>query len=155
MNNGLPRFATVLVVEDDECARSALESILTAEGHFVVGAANGAAALESLHVLTPDAVITDVQMPELDGIQLCRAIRASPLLRRLPIIVISSETRDQFGASGLFDIYLRKPIDARRLIYALSRVLALDCANDAAPSPAQSVHDVTKHGASPGATSPA
>ncbi|PMS13121.1 hypothetical protein C0Z18_32480, partial [Trinickia dabaoshanensis] len=97
----------------------------------------------------------DVQMPELDGIQLCRAIRASPLLRRLPIIVISSETRDQFGASGLFDIYLRKPIDARRLIYALSRVLALDCANDAAPSPAQSVHDVTKHGASPGATSPA
>ena len=154
MNNGLPRFATVLVVEDDECARSALESILTAEGHFVVGAANGAAALESLHVLTPDAVITDVQMPELDGIQLCRAIRASPLLRRLPIIVISSETRDQFGVSGLFDIYLRKPIDARRLIYALSSVLAIDCSKDAAPSLEQSVGDVTKHGASPGVTSP-
>jgi CheY-like chemotaxis protein len=123
MNSGHCRLTTVLVVDDDVHTRGAFESILTSAGHFVIGAPNGAAAIESMRIVTPDAVITDVNMPELDGIRLCRIIRSSRGLRHVPVIVASSQVPDELTASELFDVCLRKPIDPERLIYAVSTLV--------------------------------
>lgn len=113
-------FGTVLLVDDDASTRAAFTAILTPFGHLVFSAHNGAVALESLRVALPDVVITDVEMPTLSGIELCRAIRREPSLRHLPVIAVSSAELDELSESALFDVCLRKPISPEQLISAVS-----------------------------------
>lgn len=123
MNDGHIALGTVLLVDDDESARSALTEILASLGYFVLCADNGAVALQSLHIVLPDAVVTDLDMPLLDGMGLCRAIRADRSLRHLPVIVASSLQLGEFEPRDLFDLYLRKPISPGTLISSVSTLV--------------------------------
>jgi len=114
---------TVLLVDDDSSTRAAFAAILTPLGHLVFAAENGAVALESLHLALPDVVVTDIEMPSLNGVELCSAIRNDPSLRHLPVIAVSSAKLDAASESALFNVCLRKPVSPQQLLSAISPFL--------------------------------
>jgi CheY-like chemotaxis protein len=86
-----PDQALIVVVEDDPDTREAFAEFLRGEGFEVVEAANGHAALDLVSAARPDAVVTDLRMPRMDGIQLIRALRTADATRRLPIVCVSGD----------------------------------------------------------------
>jgi two-component system response regulator MprA len=113
----------ILVVDDDAAVRDSLARTLRFEGYQVETAADGREALEQIHRDEPDAVILDVSMPVLDGLQACRELRAGGAL--VPVLMLTA--RDSVGdrVAGLdagADDYLVKPFALQEL---LARIRAL------------------------------
>jgi len=81
--------ATIVLAEDQEDIRRVIVRLLQRAGHTVVATVDGVEALDAVHQHRPDIVITDVGMPRMDGLQLCRAIRADPQLCDIPVMVVS------------------------------------------------------------------
>lgn len=124
----------ILLVDDERDALAALESALLAHGYRVATANNGADALELAARLLPDAVITDLLMPVLDGIGLAKALRADPATAATRILLCSG--LDEAGMRPLFDDYnafMQKPCDLGALLQTLAAVL--DDASDVTDSP--------------------
>lgn len=122
--NGL----TVLVVDDDPQARKLLQIVLAIEGYRVVTADGGVQALAAIGGEVPDVVVLDYFMPGMDGPELCSRIRALPLPRRLPLVVLSG--LDEAGAQrAAFDAgadeFVLKPLDRAVLRERLARLLSL------------------------------
>jgi DNA-binding response OmpR family regulator len=116
----------LLLVDDDAALRAVLASALTEEGYEVTIAANGALGLKQFKAQPFDLLILDVLMPELDGLELCRKIRAQS---KVPIILLTSRSEEADKVNGLelgADDYLTKPFSIRELnarIRALGRRL--------------------------------
>ena len=83
-------LATVLFADDDPDIRELGRLLLVKHGHEVVTAADGRAAIEMLLSCSPDLVITDVNMPEEDGLAVCAAVRSSPALREIPLVLLTA-----------------------------------------------------------------
>ena len=81
---------TILVVDDVPQNVRLLEAVLTANGYAVRSAASGQEALKELGAKLPDLVMLDIQMPEMNGYEVCRRIRADPATRFLPVVMITS-----------------------------------------------------------------
>ena len=79
----------IVVAEDHEDILYVLRRALERAGHEVVAATDGAAALEAVRRHRPDVVVTDVDMPRMTGLDLCRAIRADEALRHIPVVLAS------------------------------------------------------------------
>jgi two-component system, cell cycle sensor histidine kinase and response regulator CckA len=110
----MPSPSTVLVVDDDELSRALLYKLLAMENYTVILAKTGAQALEIATRITPDVVLLDVVMPDLDGFEVCRKIRANPALRQIPIILLTAlEGRGSRlrGLAAGADEFLSKPVD--------------------------------------------
>ena len=112
----------VVVVEDDASLRRLLEMRLGAEGHTVRLAEDGSAGLTLLHEWRPDVVVSDVMMPRMSGLSLCRAIRADDRLRDLPVILLTarpfdSDVQEVLDLGGIS--FMNKPFDAAALLVAL------------------------------------
>jgi two-component system chemotaxis sensor kinase CheA len=123
-----PRHATmILVVEDQVVTRQMEKSILEAAGYQVITAENGLDALNKLGQHTFDLVVTDVQMPKMDGFALTREIRAEERTRHLPVVVLTAMEREQDKRRGLevgADAYLVKSgFDQRNLIDTVETLL--------------------------------
>ena len=110
---------TVMVVDDSLTVRKITSRLLTREGYQVVLAKDGVDALEQLIDVMPDVVLSDVEMPRMDGFDLLRNIRADKRLKQLPVIMITSRTADkhrnyakEIGANH----YLGKPYDEDELL---------------------------------------
>ena len=111
--------AALLVVDDDEGNRYTLAGRLKREGYTNVTMANdGRQALQLLHSRRFDLVLLDIMMPELNGYQVLEHLKASPELRHVPVIMITTEGGEskvmeavQLGASG----YVRKPFTADQI----------------------------------------
>jgi two-component system response regulator HydG len=116
--------ARILVVDDDSSARTAVGSLLDSEGYQVDSAADGAAALERLAELPPDAIVTDLDMPVMNGMQLLAELRSRG--HGVPVIVVTSaaEVRSAVAAmrAGATD-YITKPVDFDALLLAIERAL--------------------------------
>jgi len=118
---------SVLVVDDVLAVRELERAILAGAGYAVRTARDGEEALDLLRAERPDLVVTDVDMPHLDGLGLCRAIRATPALASLPVLVVSAnedagvrQATLEAGADG----YLHKAdLDERRLLGAVGSLL--------------------------------
>jgi two-component system, NtrC family, response regulator HydG len=114
----------VLVVDDEPGARAALGALLEAEGYAVDQADNGAVALERLVELPPDVIVTDLDMPVLNGMQLLEALRERG--QDVPVIVVTSaaELRSAVDAmrAGATD-YIAKPVDFDALLLSLERAI--------------------------------
>src|SRR6187399_3165432 len=114
----------VLVVDDEAATRAALQGLLESQGYAVDQAANGAAALERLVELPPDVIVTDLDMPVMNGMQLLQALRERGY--DVPVIVATSaaELRSAVEAmrAGATD-YLTKPVDFDALLVALERAV--------------------------------
>lgn len=118
---------TILVVEDDVNGRRLLRLFLERCGHRVEVAGDGAEALAAIGRQMPALVITDLNMPNVDGHELIRRLRADAATARIPILVISAAW-DAAGPAGSrvpgSDAFLPKPFDLPLLSDAVARLLA-------------------------------
>lgn len=119
---------TILIVDDSRVSREVIKVFLIGSRARVLEASDGRQALTVMHEHQPDLVIADLEMPELDGIGLCEAIRADARLTRTPVLVLSgSATADQkrrCRAAGALEV-LSKPIQPQSLLAAVDRHLPL------------------------------
>jgi two-component system, chemotaxis family, sensor kinase CheA len=120
---------TVLVVDDTAMVRELERSILEEAGYRVRTAADGRAALAALDDGPADLVVTDVDMPGCDGLELTRAIRANPARAGLPVVVVTSKDADTDRRQAMeagADAYLVKgDLDRRALLEVVGRLLGL------------------------------
>lgn len=122
------RRSRVLVADDTESVRMLFRRLLVADGHDVVSASNGLAALEAVHEHCPDVVLLDVRMPEMDGLEVCRRLKADPATRLTPVVIVTGQTdlSDRIrGIEAGADEFLSKPVhphELRARIRSLSRV---------------------------------
>jgi FixJ family two-component response regulator len=116
----------VAIVDDEEPVRKALRRLLRAAGLEAEGYAGGEALLAAATERAPDCVVLDLHMPGMSGLQLVRRLQAAH--GRVPIVVITAHdepaTREQCLAAGAA-AYLRKPLDERLLLNAISAALSL------------------------------
>jgi signal transduction histidine kinase/DNA-binding response OmpR family regulator len=113
--------STILVIDDDPEACEIIERFLNKDGFTVVTAASGEQGLRLAHEVQPAAITLDVMMPEMDGWSVLRALKADPVLREIPVIMLSMiDDRSRGYSLGAVD-YLTKPVDREQLHKALSR----------------------------------
>lgn len=114
-------MAVLLIAGKDDDVRHAHEALFTAAGETVMTAADGAAALEAAHLRHPDVVITDLEMPRVDGLQLCRALRMHPRLRKTPVILLSGSLRPGGPRSRTAQVcsVLPQPVPGDELVEAV------------------------------------
>ncbi|MEX3973833.1 response regulator [Paraburkholderia caribensis] len=138
---------TILLVEDDQATRLSLELLLSNEGYSVASAASGVEALADLAVKGIDLIITDWWMPHMDGVRLCKNLRADPVFRSVPVVMVSSDAAPEDGEM-LWDAFHRKPVDIPDLLRTIR--LLLDArrfgvaAEDAPPILPPEFHDAEK-----------
>ncbi len=111
--------ARVLIADDNADIREYLTSLLKTSGYQVSGVADGHEALNAIRTEIPDLVISDVMMPELDGLQLVAAVRADPRVAAVPILLLSARAGQEASIEGLqagADDYLVKPFAAAELL---------------------------------------
>lgn len=118
---------SVLAVDDSRTMRAMLDQALSNAGFDVTLAEDGEDGLEKLGERTPDVVITDINMPKLDGFGFIDGVRAQDQYRGLPILVLTTESAPELkarardaGATG----WIVKPFDETKLVSAIRRVVA-------------------------------
>ncbi|MEV0183908.1 response regulator transcription factor [Streptomyces sp. NPDC050625] len=114
----------MLLAEDDRAIRHALERALTLEGYQVTAVADGVEALAQAHRTPPDVLVLDVMMPGIDGLQVCRVLRAEG--DRTPILMLTAlvETADRIaGLDAGADDYVVKPFDVEEVFARLRALL--------------------------------
>ncbi|MHB8632276.1 MAG: HD-GYP domain-containing protein [Candidatus Limnocylindria bacterium] len=140
MRSGAARRPLVLVVDDVQANRELLEGQLTALGYEVHEAEDGQAALDAIADSEPDLVLLDIEMPKVNGLDVCRRIKSDPLRRLVPVVLITARTDRATRLLGLeagADDFLTKPFDAQELLIrtkVLLRDRALNVKLDAAES---------------------
>jgi two-component system, OmpR family, response regulator MprA len=125
----------VLLAEDDRAIRHALERALTLEGYRVTAVADGVEALAQVHRAPPDVLVLDVMMPGVDGLQVCRVLRAEG--DRTPILMLTAlvETADRIaGLDAGADDYVVKPFDVEEVFARLRALLRRTAAPPAVPA---------------------
>jgi two-component system, OmpR family, response regulator len=117
--------ASVLVVEDEPLGRNIISRILRGDGYEVIEAADGAEAKELLEDRSFDLIISDVVMPNLDGLKLLDHIRR---VSRTPVILMSGYLFNESGKNSLLDKaeFLQKPFDFSVLLSMARRLIAPD-----------------------------
>jgi CheY-like chemotaxis protein len=115
----------ILVVEDDADSRDFLATLLKLEGYSVTTANDGLEAIEQVESDCPDLILSDIAMPNLDGIEMVKQLRSSPKYRAVPIVMLSA-----FGSGNLINAInaganqaLRKPVNAESLLKDVSEWL--------------------------------
>jgi len=118
---------TILTIDDSRTMRELLRSALDKAGFTVIQAEDGVHGLEVLGASEPDVIITDINMPRMNGLEFIEAVRADGTRRGIPIIVLTTESdpakKDRArnaGATG----WIVKPFDPERLVSAINRVAA-------------------------------
>lgn len=110
--------STILIVDDEPVGRDALEMLLTPQGYNLAFAGNGLETLAKATELTPDLILLDVMMPGMDGYEVCRRLRADPLLAEVPIIMVTAlDDRDSRleGIEAGADDFVSKPFNRTEL----------------------------------------
>lgn len=124
--------ARVLIAEDNTDARELIQIVLEEEGFEVVSAEDGQLALEAAKSRRPDLIITDIQMPNLDGIDMIKALRVEPELANVPVLVVTANNsgivKDAIDAGA--NAAARKPVELEalvRLVKSLITAVGLVC----------------------------
>ena len=110
MQSASPERPTILIAERDPSVRELQEHFLGRAGLAVEFAGDGMAALERARLLRPAAVITEILIPKLDGLALCRQLGEDPLTRHIPVLVFSILAAAPRAAEAGARAYLRKPL---------------------------------------------
>ena len=117
---------TILAVDDSSSLRQMVAFSLKAAGYQVVEAVDGQDGLEKAKLQTVDLVLTDQNMPRMDGLTLIKLLREQPAYAKVPILMLTTESSDEMkskgraaGANG----WLEKPFDPPRLIEVVKKVI--------------------------------
>ena len=117
--------AIILVVERDPHIRELESYFLNEAGFSVDFAADGAAALERARELLPDIIITEVLVPKLDGLALCRAVKTDPKLQHIVMLVFSILAVQGRASEAGADAFLMKPLAEKRLVDTVRQLLRM------------------------------
>ncbi len=117
----------ILIVEDEESLLKLESILLTSKGYNVEGVRDGQSALDSMANMKPDLVLLDIMIPEIDGFEVCRQIKANEATRHIPVIILSAKKSkeslimaEQAGA----DWYITKPFKSAMVIETIQRFLS-------------------------------
>ncbi|MBL0350490.1 MAG: response regulator transcription factor [Elusimicrobia bacterium] len=116
----------IMVVDDDKDIRRLVENILSKEGFVTVGAENAADALKKIQNSKPDLIILDLQLPDKDGFEVCKQLRADPATRYVPVVFLTVQNVDSYKIAGLeigADDYITKPFNQTELVARVKAVL--------------------------------
>jgi two-component system chemotaxis response regulator CheY len=120
-------MATILAVDDSVSMRRMVSATLQTAGHQVIEAEDGRAAFDTARAQQVDLVVTDVNMPNMDGITLVRELRTLPGYLKTPILILTTESADRkhegraAGATG----WISKPFDPDQLVAIVKKVLVI------------------------------
>lgn len=145
----MSRPARILLVDDEAAIRRSVTPLLRARGYDVEAAASGAEAIATFSSWTPDVVVLDLGLPDIDGVEVCRRIRAQS---ETPVIVLSARGGEPDKVSALdagADDYVTKPFGSEELLarirVALRRVFAVDDAEKGQLHRGDLVIDFNRH----------
>ena len=119
-------MSKILVVEDMQAELELLCQYLTTAGHTVITAVNGQEALDKAKADRPDAILTDLMMPVMGGLELCRHLRKQPETASIPIVACTAKDRDVDRVWAMkqgVKVYLTKPYTAQELLTAVQTVV--------------------------------
>ena len=119
-------MAKIFIVDDDPLITSLFEKLVQGDGHQVVGVNNSWTAIEKIKEEAPDVILMDIMMPKVNGVELCRMIKAAPDIKHIPVIMVSALSdkgtqNDSFNA-GAAD-FLVKPVKKNQLLKKLDAIL--------------------------------
>src|ERR1700726_3526803 len=123
----------ILIVDDNEMNRDILVTRLSTQGYELFQAADGEEALTAAVQHLPDLILLDVMMPKLDGVEVCRRLKADASLPFMPIILVTAKTDSEDVVTGLdagADEYVTKPIDQKVLVARVKAILRLKALHD-------------------------
>jgi len=123
---GLLTQPTVMVVDDSLTVRKASQRLLTRAGYQVVLARDGVDALRQLQEVMPDAMLVDIEMPNMDGFDLTRNVRADSRTSHMPLVMITSRTAEKhrrYAAEIGVNVYLGKPFNEDELLRTLQQLI--------------------------------
>lgn len=112
----------VLVVDDVATDLKKLETIIAGAGYTVITASSGKDAIEKTKSMQPDAVFLDVIMPDMNGFQVCRAIKTDDATKRIPVVIVSSKgekTDKVWGQEQGATAYITKPYTSDQIVTQL------------------------------------
>lgn len=118
----------VLIADDNADLRAYLTRMLSGQGYEVLAVPDGEAALARLRDGSFDLLLTDVMMPKVDGFALLRSVRDDPVLRELPVILLSARAGEEARIEGLAagaDDYLTKPFSGRELLARIAAAITV------------------------------
>jgi DNA-binding response OmpR family regulator len=153
-----PPSSKILVVEDDRSIRLGLEDTLRAKGYEVQSTASGLEALEKLPALRPDLVVLDIMLPDIEGFEVCRRIKA--LSPHQAVIMLTARASELDRVRGLeigADDYITKPFSLMELLARVQAVLRRVRRDGEAPAPLERInigevsidfrrHEARRHG---------
>ena len=117
---------TILVADDEPAIRSMLEVILSADGHEIVAVPDGRAALDYLRDHTPDAMLLDVKMPQMDGFEICSRVKRIKRLGSAAVLLLTAfdddQTRDHARLVGADDL-VYKPLSGKNLRQRVNQLI--------------------------------
>ena len=117
---------TIMTVDDSSTVRRLIRSALTGSGYSILEAEDGQAALEQLQYIQVHLVITDLNMPKLDGIGLIKALRALPAHKFVPILMVTTESqisKVQEGKAAGATGWIIKPFDLGQLVAVVKKMI--------------------------------
>src|SRR5690242_67718 len=127
MTNSTSERGRVLIADDDRKILDLLVDLLELEGYEIAAAADGAEAFELAHAFDPDVVVSDVVMPVLGGLELCRRLKDDPRTAYMPVLLISGIRKaETAGIEGLYagaDDYLDLPFRNEELLVKVARLV--------------------------------
>ncbi len=146
-------IGSIVVMEDDETLRLMITAILKKHDYLVFAAANGKIGLDLVRQTKPDLVLSDVQMPVLDGLGMLTQLRADPLIATMPVVLLTSlgeRANIRMGMSSGADDYLTKPFLPQELLEAVQtqmrkRVVQSAAQVEAVNSAVKSALDSQRH----------
>jgi two-component system phosphate regulon response regulator PhoB len=138
----------VLVVEDEEDIQELVQFVLTKDGFRVSGVRSGEEAMRQLRASPPALVVLDLMLPGLDGLEVCRLMKADATLRAVPVVMLTAKGEEADIVTGLelgADDYVTKPFSPRVLLARIKAVLRRKQATPKADEGPLEVHDLMIH----------
>ena len=123
----------ILIVDDNPTNVDILQTRLASHNYDILTAADGEAGLALAREKQPDLILLDIMMPKVDGIEVCRILRADPSLPFMPIIMVTAKTDSKDIVAGLeagADEYLTKPVDQAALVARVKSMLRIKSLHD-------------------------
>jgi DNA-binding response OmpR family regulator len=118
--------ALILVVERDPHVKKLERFFLEQAGFQVEFADDGLQGLERARALKPRIVVTELLLPRLDGLSVCRALKSAPATRHMMVLVLSILSAEARALEAGADAFLKKPLDDARLVATVNRLLQVD-----------------------------
>ena len=141
--------ATILCVDDEKHNRDLLRAVLVPHGFEVIEAVDGPQALEAAKESQPDLILLDVMMPGMDGYAVCRAIKENPLIRDIPVVMVTmlKEKAERIKSieAGAED-FLSKPFDQLEVLARVNMLLKVKDLNDRLKVSYANISQITSYG---------